>query len=140
MIPISSLPDINAGLNSASAVLLVTGYLCIRRKKVAAHKFCMLAAFATSTLFLASYLFYHYQVGSVPFQGRGWVRTVYFTVLVSHTILAMAIVPLILITLTRALKGDFARHRPIARRTLPLWLYVSITGVIVYWMLYQIRP
>ena len=97
----------------------------------------MLSAFAASSLFLISYLAYHYQVGSVPFKGQGSIRVVYFTILISHTILAVAIVPLVLMTLTRALKGSFERHKRIARWTLPLWLYVSITGVIVYWMLYQ---
>lgn len=100
----------------------------------------MLLAFMTSTLFLISYLIYHYQVGSVSFQGQGWVRAVYFTILFSHTVLAAAIVPLALITLIRALKGRFERHKRIARWTLPLWLYVSITGVIVYWMLYRLYP
>ncbi len=98
----------------------------------------MLSAFTTSTLFLISYLAYHYQVGSVPFKGQGWIRVVYFTVLISHTILAVVIVPLVLVTLTRALKGSFERHKRIARWTLPLWLYVSITGVLVYWMLYRL--
>jgi uncharacterized membrane protein YozB (DUF420 family) len=98
----------------------------------------MLSAFTTSTLFLISYLIYHYHVGSVPFQGQGWLRAVYFAVLVSHTILAVLIVPLVLITLTRALKGNFDRHKRIARWTFPLWLYVSITGVLVYWMLYHL--
>lgn len=96
----------------------------------------MLSAFTTSTLFLVSYLIYHYQVGSVPFKGEGWIRTLYFAILISHTVLATAIVPLVLITLTRALKGNFVKHKRIARWTLPLWLYVSITGVVVYWMLY----
>jgi uncharacterized membrane protein YozB (DUF420 family) len=98
----------------------------------------MLSAFTTSTLFLISYLIYHYHVGSVPFQGQGWLRAVYFAVLVSHTILAVLIVPLVLITLTRGLKGNFDRHKRIARWTFPLWLYVSITGVLVYWMLYHL--
>jgi len=136
LIPVSYLPTVNAALNSASALLLVAGYLFIRNKKVLAHKLCMLSAFTTSTLFLISYLSYHYQVGSVPFKGQGWIRTVYFTVLISHTILAVTIVPLVLVTLTRALKGSFDRHKRIARWTLPIWLYVSVTGVIVYWMLY----
>lgn len=139
MIPLSYLPSLNAALNSASAVFLTFGYLFIRSKKVTAHKLCMLSAFTTSTLFLISYLAYHYQVGSVPFKGQGWIRAVYFTVLISHTILAATIVPLVLMTLTRALKGNFERHKRIARRTLPLWLYVSITGVIVYWMLYGLN-
>ncbi len=136
MIPISYLPTVNAGLNSASALLLAVGYLFIRSKKVTAHKLCMLSAFTTSTLFLISYLTYHYQVGSVPFKGEGWIRTLYFTILISHTALALAVVPLVLVTLTRALKGNFDRHKRIARWTLPIWLYVSVTGVIVYWMLY----
>ncbi|MEK7340860.1 MAG: DUF420 domain-containing protein [Candidatus Binatota bacterium] len=138
MIPFSYLPSVNAALNSASALLLVAGYLFIRNKKITAHKLCMLSAFTTSTLFLISYLTYHFQVGSVPFKGPGWIRVVYFTVLISHTILAATIVPLVLVTLTRALKGSFDRHKRIARWTLPLWLYVSITGVIVYWMLYRL--
>ncbi|TAJ81503.1 DUF420 domain-containing protein [bacterium] len=136
--PLSYLPGLNAALNSASAVLLTAGYLFIRNKKITAHKLCMLSAFTTSTLFLISYLAYHYQVGSVPFKGQGWIRVVYFTVLISHTILAVVIVPLVLVTLTRALKGRFEKHRRIARWTLPLWLYVSITGVLVYWMLYRL--
>ena len=138
MIPTSYLPGLNAALNSASAVFLTAGYFFIRNKEITAHKLCMLSAFTTSTLFLISYLAYHYQVGSVPFKGQGWIRAVYFTVLISHTILAVVIVPLVLVTLTRALKGRFEKHRRIARWTLPLWLYVSITGVLVYWMLYRL--
>jgi uncharacterized membrane protein YozB (DUF420 family) len=137
LIPVSYLPAINAALNSASAVLLTAGYLFIRNKNVTAHKLCMLSALATSALFLTSYLVYHFQVGSVPFRGQGWIRTVYFTVLISHTILAVAVVPLVLVALARALKGSFERHKRVARWTLPLWLYVSITGVVVYWMLYR---
>ncbi len=136
MIPTSYLPSINAGLNSTCALLLAAGYLFIRNKQVRAHKLCMLSAFTVSVLFLISYLIYHYQVGSIPFKGQGWIRTVYFTVLISHTVLAVTIVPLVLITLRRALTGSFERHKRIARWTLPLWLYVSITGVMVYWMLY----
>ncbi|MBI4529463.1 MAG: DUF420 domain-containing protein [Deltaproteobacteria bacterium] len=136
MLPTSFLPGINAALNSISAALLAAGYFLIRRKKVAAHKACMLSALGTSALFLVSYLVYHYQVGSVAFKGQGWIRPVYFTVLISHTVLATAIVPLVLITLMRAVRANFDRHRRIARVTLPLWIYVSITGVIVYLMLY----
>ena len=136
MIPLSSLPALNAALNSASALLLAAGYLFIRSGNVAAHRRCMLAALATSTLFLTSYLFYHYHVGSVPFTGQGWTRRLYFTILISHTSLAAAIVPLVLITLYRALRNRFDQHRRIARWTLPLWFYVSVTGVIVYGMLY----
>jgi uncharacterized membrane protein YozB (DUF420 family) len=137
LIPLSSLPVLNAALNSASALLLLSGYFFIRGGRIAAHRLCMLAAFATSTLFLTSYLIYHYHVGSVAFAGQGWIRRVYFAILISHTILAVAIVPLVLITLSRALRGRFDRHKRIARWTLPLWFYVSVTGVIVYWMLYR---
>ncbi len=136
MIPLSSLPALNAALNSASALLLAAGWLFIRSGNVAAHRRCMLAALATSTLFLTSYLIYHYHVGSVPFTGQGWTRRLYFTILISHTSLAVTIVPLVLITLYRALRNRFERHKRIARWTLPLWLYVSVTGVIVYGMLY----
>jgi uncharacterized membrane protein YozB (DUF420 family) len=134
--PLSSLPALNAALNSASALLLAAGWLFIRSGNVAAHRRCMLAALATSTLFLTSYLIYHYHVGSVPFTGQGWTRRLYFTILISHTSLAVTIVPLVLITLYRALRNRFERHKRIARWTLPLWLYVSVTGVIVYGMLY----
>lgn len=141
MVPLSYLPGINAVLNSASALLLTAGYFFIRRKRVMAHRLCMLGAFCASTLFLLSYLIYHYQVGSVPFRGQGWIRIVYFAVLLSHTSLAAAIVPMALVTLARALRGSFESHRRIARWTLPLWLYVSITGVLVYAMLYHFyRP
>lgn len=136
MIPLSSLPALNAALNSASALLLAAGWLFIRSGNVAAHRRCMLAALTTSTLFLTSYLIYHYHVGSVPFTGQGWTRRLYFTILISHTSLAVTIVPLVLITLYRALRNRFERHKRIARWTLPLWLYVSVTGVIVYGMLY----
>ena len=134
---ISSLPALNASLNATCAVLLVTAYLFIRRKKVIAHRNTMLAATTVAALFLVSYLYYHYQVCSVPFQGRGPLRTFYFTILISHTILAVAIVPLAAITLYRGLRKQVARHRKIARFTLPIWLYVSVTGVMIYWMLYR---
>jgi uncharacterized membrane protein YozB (DUF420 family) len=137
LIPFSSLPGLNAVLNSASALLLLSGYVFIRRGRVAAHRRCMLAALGTSALFLISYLVYHYHVGSVAFTGQGWIRRVYFTILISHTSLAVAIVPLVLITVSRALRSRFDRHKRIARWTLPLWFYVSVTGVIVYWMLYK---
>jgi len=137
---ISALPTLNAALNGTCALLLAVGYLFIRRRKVAAHRACMISAFVTSTLFLISYLTYHYHVGSRPFGGQGAIRALYFTILISHTILATAIVPLALITLYRGLKGRFDRHVAIARWTLPLWLYVSVTGVIVYWMLYHLYP
>lgn len=140
MISLSDLPAIDAALNAASAMLLTLGYFFIRRKNVAAHKVCMLSAFATSTLFLACYLTYHYHHGATRFHGQGAVRWVYFSILGSHTLLAALIVPLVLITLYRALREKFELHKRIARRTLPLWLYVSVTGVAVYWMLYHFRP
>jgi uncharacterized membrane protein YozB (DUF420 family) len=131
-------PAINATLNGTSAVLLVTAHNMIKRGRLATHRTLMLNAVATSTLFLISYLYYHAHVGSVHFQGRGWSRPVYFTILTSHTILAAAIVPLVIITLSRALRERFDRHRTIARWTYPLWLYVSITGVVIYFMLYHL--
>lgn len=132
-------PALNASLNALSALLLAAGYLCIRARRITAHACCMVAACATSLLFLASYLAYHAQVGSVRFQGTGAVRRVYFTILISHTILAVVIVPLAARVLTFARRRRFAEHRALARRTLPLWLYVSVSGVAVYWMLYQMR-
>ena len=135
---VSALPTLNAFLNGTSAVLLTVGYVFIRLKKVTAHKTCMLTAFGVSSLFLVSYLIYHYQVGSVPFEGTGWIRPVYFTLLISHIVLAACIVPLALMTIYRAWTGQFEKHIRIARWTLPLWLYVSVTGVIVYWMLYYL--
>lgn len=137
MISVSQLPAVNAALNSLSAILLVGGYLFIKSRNIKAHKACMLSAFASSMLFLASYLVYHYQVGSVPFKGQGGIRLVYFTILLTHTILATTVVPLALVTLFRAFKERFDAHRRIARWTFPIWLYVSVTGVIVYWMLYR---
>jgi putative membrane protein len=134
------LPALNAALNGLSALLLASGYLCVRRRKVTAHKICMGSAFAIFTLFLLSYLTYHAHVGSVPFRGQGWIRSVYFAILISHTTLAATILPLALVTLSRALRGQFARHVRVARWTLPLWLYVSVTGVVVYWMLYHLSP
>lgn len=129
---------LNASLNATSAILLSTGYLMIRRGRILAHKSCMGLAFASSAVFLVSYLLYHAKVGSVPFRGQGWIRPVYFTLLASHTVLAAAIVPLAVITLSRALREQFDRHKRIARWTLPLWLYVSVTGVIVYFLLYHL--
>jgi protein SCO1 len=130
-------PPINATLNGTSAVLLVTGRALIMRGRMAAHRAVMIAALVTSSVFLACYLYYHYHVGSVHFAGQGFWRPVYFTILISHTILAAVIVPMILITLVRALRERYDRHRAIARWTFPLWLYVSVTGVVVYFMLYQ---
>ncbi|MGH7411840.1 MAG: DUF420 domain-containing protein [Candidatus Methylomirabilis sp.] len=137
-VPLSVLPAVNAALNGTCTLLLTVGYVFIRRRKITAHKACMVSAFVTSILFLISYLTYHYHVGSRPFGGQGAIRSVYFTILISHTILAVAIVPLALVTVYRALRGRFDRHVRIARWTLPLWLYVSVTGVIVYWMLYHL--
>ncbi len=134
----SIFPKINATLNGSSAVLLVAGRVLIARGKMAAHRAVMLTALVTSSLFLVSYLYYHYHVGSVHFRGTGWSRRVYFTILISHTILAAVIVPMVMVTLTRALRKQFDRHRAIARWTFPLWLYVSATGVVVYLMLYRI--
>jgi putative membrane protein len=131
-------PTLNAILNASSAVFLGCGYVMVRRHRIAAHKAFMLAAFGCSTVFLASYILYHLRVGVVHFTGQGWIRPVYFTLLASHTILAIAILPLVLITLSRALTKKFDRHRKIARWTLPLWFYVSVTGVIVYFLLYHI--
>jgi uncharacterized membrane protein YozB (DUF420 family) len=138
--PLTALPTLNALLNATSAVLLLAGYLCIRRRNVTGHKACMLAAFATSSLFLASYLILRYYTGMTRFTGQGWIRPVYFTILTSHTVLAAGIVPLVLVTLSRALRRHFDRHARIARWTLPLWLYVSVTGVLVYWILYRLYP
>jgi len=137
---VTKLPTLNALLNATSAVLLIAGYLCIRRRKVTGHKICMLSAFVTSSLFLTSYLILRYYAGMTRFTGQGWIRPVYFTILTSHTVLAAGIVPLVLITLSRALRGRFDRHARIARWTLPLWLYVSVTGVLVYWILYRLYP
>ena len=128
---------LNASLNGASAILLAGGYAAIRSGKVAVHKRFMISAFAVSSTFLVSYLIYHYRVGHVAFQGQGWIRPVYFVLLLTHTVLAIVIVPMILVTLRRAWLERFDRHRIIARWTLPLWLYVSVTGVIVYLMVYQ---
>jgi uncharacterized membrane protein YozB (DUF420 family) len=130
-------PVINASLNGTSAVLLVTAHEMIKRGRMRTHRALMLTAVATSSLFLASYLYYHWHVGSVKFQGQGWSRPVYFTILFTHTALAAAIVPLVIVTLNRALREQFDRHRAIARWTYPLWLYVSVTGVVIYFMLYR---
>jgi len=132
----STLPGVNAALNATAACLLTAGYWFIRHKQVRAHQLSMVAAFVVSGLFLTSYLYYHYQVGSVAFTGQGWVRGVYFAILISHIILAAVILPLALVTLYRALRGRFELHKRIAKLTLPVWLYVSVTGVVIYWMLY----
>lgn len=131
-------PVIDAALNGTSAVLLLVGRSYIKRGRMAAHRVVMITALISSALFLTSYLYYHAHVGSVRFQGQGWSRPIYFTILISHTILAVAIVPLVIITLSRALRERFDRHRKIARWTFPLWLYVSVTGVVIYVMLYHL--
>ena len=135
---VSALPALNAALNATSAALLVVGYAFIRRRRITAHLTCMLGAFAVSALFLASYVVYHYHAGSRPFTGQGWIRPVYFLVLVTHVVLAAAILPLALTTIWRAAAGRFDRHVRLARWTLPVWLYVSLSGVAIYWMLYRL--
>lgn len=137
---ISYLPHLNAILNTTSALFLIAGYRFIRAGLVRAHRNCQVTALVTSTVFLISYLTYHYYHGDTPFPGQGIVRPFYFAILITHVILAIVIVPLVLITVYRAARGDFIRHRRIARWTLPLWLYVSVTGVIIYLMLYRIYP
>jgi putative membrane protein len=134
----SIFPAINASLNGLSAVLLLAGWSFIKRGRRDIHRAFMIAALVSSTLFLISYLYYHAHVGSKHFPGQGWSRPVYFTILISHTILAATIVPMVLITLNRALRKRFDRHRAIARWTFPLWLYVSVTGVVIYFMLYRL--
>jgi len=140
MIDYAMLPGINASLNGLSGVFLVIGYLAIRGGRVRLHRGLMLSAFTTSTLFLISYLTYHFQVGFTPFKGEGAVRIVYFAILIPHVTLAVVVVPMVLVTLHRGLKGRFDKHRPLARWTLPIWLYVSVTGVLVYMMLYVWYP
>ena len=135
---IADLPTLNASLNALASVFLVAGYVMIRSRRIDAHRRCMLSALGTSALFLVSYVVYHASAGSVPFRGTGTVRVVYFAVLVPHIILAAAILPLALVTTARGLRGDYTRHVRIARWTLPVWLYVSVTGVIVYLMLYHL--
>ena len=139
---VSFLPTLNAILNATSGILITIGFLLIRRRRIAAHRACMISAVISSSLFLISYLVYHigFKAGVSRFMGTGWIRPVYFGILISHTILAITIVPLVAVTLTRALRGRFILHRRIARWTFPMWLYVSVTGVIVYLMLYQFYP
>jgi uncharacterized membrane protein YozB (DUF420 family) len=132
------LPAVNAALNAISAFLVVSGYVYIRRGEARTHKRCMVSALVVSTLFLVGYLVLRSVAGMTRFTGQGWIRPVYFSILFSHTILAAAIVPLVLVTLVRALRGRFDRHVRIARWTLPLWLYVSVTGVLIYWLLYHL--
>jgi len=135
---IRDLPALNAALNTTATLLLLWGFVLIRRRNFEAHKKVMLAAFATSILFLVSYLIYHFNVGSVKFQKTGAIRTVYFAILLTHTILAAAVAPMAAMTLYRAWTNQLQRHRKLARITLPIWLYVSVTGVVVYWMLYRL--
>ena len=134
---VSELPTLNALLNGLSAMFLISGYLLIRRRKISYHRICMSAAFTTSILFLVSYLYYHYHHGATRFAGTGAVRTLYFSILISHTILAAFVPILATATIYRAVRGTFEKHRKIARWTLPIWLYVSMTGVIIYAMLYM---
>jgi uncharacterized membrane protein YozB (DUF420 family) len=136
-VSLHTLPAVNATLNAISAVLLVLGYVLIRQRRIEQHRTCMLAAFATSSLFLVFYLTYHLQVGSVRFTRQGFVRPLYFTILITHVTLAAVVLPLAIVTLSRGLRSRFAPHRAIARWTLPIWLYVSVTGVLVYVLLYQ---
>jgi uncharacterized membrane protein YozB (DUF420 family) len=135
---VADLPAVNASLNGVAALFLIVGYLVIRRRQIAAHRASMLAAVTASALFLTSYVVYHANAGSRPFAGTGPVRVVYFFILLTHIVLAAAIVPMVLMTVSRALKQRFDGHAAIARRTLPLWLYVSVTGVIIYLMLYRL--
>ncbi|KPK64416.1 MAG: hypothetical protein AMS21_06235 [Gemmatimonas sp. SG8_38_2] len=137
---VSDLPALNATLNGVCALLLVAGYSAIRRNRRDLHKALMLSALVASVLFLSSYLYYHYHAGTTYFAGQGWIRPVYFSILVSHTILATIIVPLVITTVFFALRGNFPRHRWVARFTLPVWLYVSVTGILVYLLLYQAYP
>jgi len=136
---VAALPALNAALNATSAALLAAGWAAVRRRRIPLHRACMLAACGVSALFLVSYVTYHYLAGSRPYTGAGWLRWVYFPILVSHIVLAAAMVPFVLTTVYRALSGDFVRHVRVARLTLPVWLYVSVTGVVVYLLLYQLR-
>jgi uncharacterized membrane protein YozB (DUF420 family) len=140
--PIQWFPPFNATLNAVTGILIVSGFLLIRRGRVALHRACMISAVISSSLFLISYVTYHigYGAGVTRFAGTGWVRPLYLVILISHTILAVTVVPFVIVTLTRALRGQFRRHRSIARYTFPIWLYVSVTGVIVYFMLYHLYP
>ena len=137
MLDYTLLPTVNATLNAISGAFLLTGYVLIKRRRINAHRNAMLGAFAASTLFLISYLVYHAQAGSRPFTGQGVVRYVYFAILLSHIVRAAAILPMAISTLSRGLRGRYAEHKRIAKKTFPAWMYVSVTGVIVYLMLYQ---
>lgn len=137
---VQQLPAVNATLNGISAILLLMGFIAIRKGNKEFHQRCMISAFAVSAVFLICYLVYHYYAGSTKFTATGWIRPVYFSILISHVILAAAIVPMILLTMWRAWKKDFEKHKKIARWTWPLWMYVSVTGVLIYLMLYQWFP
>jgi uncharacterized membrane protein YozB (DUF420 family) len=137
-VTLQDLPTVNAGFNTLCTIFLVIGYVMIRKKNIAAHRACMLTELGCSVLFLVGYLTYHFQVGTTHYQGEGVLRPIYFTVLLTHTVLAVAIVPMVIITLIRALRERFDRHKAIARWTLPIWMYVSVTGVVVYLMLYRL--
>lgn len=137
MLSVSDLPTLNAILNSTSAVLLASGFYFIKKRRIEAHKRCMVAALFVSLAFLTSYVIYHYNAGSVAFLGKGWIRPVYFFILITHIILAIVIVPMVLRTAYFGFSARFDKHLPIARKTFPLWMYVSVTGVIVYLMLYR---
>jgi len=136
-VTVHDLPAVNASLNAISGVLLLAGYTMMRLRKIDMHRRLMIAAFAASTLFLVCYVVYHAQVGSVPFPRHGWVRPLYFSILITHVVLAASVPPLAIVTLTRGLKGRYPQHRKIARWTFPIWMYVSVTGVLVYVLLYQ---
>jgi uncharacterized membrane protein YozB (DUF420 family) len=137
MIGIADLATVNAGLNATAAVLIGFGFYFIKQRNTQAHKACMIAAMAVSALFLTSYLIYHYNVGSVRFTKQGWIRNVYFPLLITHTVLAAVVLPMVVRTVFLAVKGRFGNHIRIARWTFPIWMYVSVTGVVVYWMLYR---
>jgi uncharacterized membrane protein YozB (DUF420 family) len=139
-VTVQDLPGVNACLNAVSLLFLLSGYWFIRRKNKDAHRLCMMAAFGVSILFLGCYLYYHYHAGHVPFTGTGWVRPVYFFILITHIILAALVPVLAVLTIIRALKGNFEKHKKIARITYPVWVYVSVTGVVVYVMLYHLYP
>jgi putative membrane protein len=134
---LEAFPAINATLNSLSALFILSGFILIKKQKQKAHIFCMVSACVTSALFLACYLYYHFHHGSTPFQGQGFIRIIYFVILISHTILATAVVPFVFISVWTGSRGNYEKHIKISRKTFPIWLYVSITGVVIYWMLYQ---
>jgi len=137
MIDYTVLPTVNATLNAISGIFLLTGYILIKQRHIQAHRNAMLGAFASSTLFLISYVIYHAQAGSRPFTGQGLIRSIYFAILISHVVLAVVILPMAISTLSRGLSGRYVEHKRIAKKTFPTWMYVSVTGVIVYLMLYQ---